>query len=95
MLTRYRHTLIAGFCGFGLWAQPAAGQEFVGIGTSIKVLLEEDCDGIPCPPIDCGAALGLTICNVYAEFDALDRESLRGNSLLRWLLAMIWPDSMP
>jgi len=28
---------------------------------------------------------------LFAEFDALDREMLRGNGLLRWLHSVIWP----
>ncbi|MCZ6653352.1 MAG: hypothetical protein O7D91_10045 [Planctomycetota bacterium] len=32
--------------------------------------MQQDCDGEPCPPIDCTAELGLDICRLYADFDA-------------------------
>ena len=51
--------------------QTAKAQTCLGVSTEIAAQpMQQDCDGEPCPPIDCTAELGLDICRLYADFDA-------------------------
>ena len=51
--------------------QAAKAQTCLGVSTEILAQpMQQDCDGEPCPPIDCTAELGLDICRLYADFDA-------------------------